>query len=61
MQSKLDVTLSHNAQMSDDFDGTIPQHLKFLISECLAWSHYNRISCCHKVAEKENEKLLSGR
>jgi len=45
MQSELDITLSHDAQMSDNFDGTISQHLKFLISECLAWSHYNRISC----------------
>lgn len=45
MQSKLDIALSHYIQMSDNLDGTIPQHLKFLISECLAWRHYDRIPC----------------
>lgn len=31
VQSVLDVALSHNAEVSDDFDGSVPQHVVFVV------------------------------
>lgn len=44
VQSILDVTLSHNAEVPDDFDGRIPQHVVFVVVESLTWRHHNGLS-----------------
>lgn len=44
VQSVLDVTLSYNAEVSDDFDGRVPQHVVFVVIERLTGRHHDGFS-----------------
>ena len=43
VEGVLDVTLSHDAQVSDDLDGGVPQHVVLVVVERLTGRHHNRL------------------
>ena len=44
VEGVLDVALSHDAQMADDLDGGVPQHVVLVVVQRLARSHYDGLS-----------------
>lgn len=44
VQSILDVTLPNNAEVSNDFDGRVPEHVVFIVIERLTRRHHNGFS-----------------
>lgn len=44
VQSVLDVTLAHDAQVSDDLDGGVPQHVVLMVVERLAGRHHDGLA-----------------
>lgn len=68
VQSVLDVTLSHNAKVSDDFDGRVPQHVVFMVVKRLTGRHHDgfsgmdaqRVNILHIThLNKENKSSLT--
>lgn len=68
VQSVLDITLSHNAKVSDDFDGRVPQHVVFMVVKRLTGRHYDgfsgmdaqRVNILHIThLNKENKSSLT--
>lgn len=41
VEGVLDVTLSHDAQVSDDLDGSVPQHVVLIVVERLTGRHHD--------------------
>lgn len=44
VESVLDVTLSHDAEVPDDFDGRVPQHVVFTVVKRLTWCNHDGFS-----------------
>lgn len=45
MQSVLDVALADNAEVSNHFDGRLPEHVVLLVGQCLARGHHYGVTC----------------
>lgn len=70
VQSVLDVALSHDAEVPDDFDGRVPQHVVFMVVQCLTGRHHdgfsgmdaqrvNILHVTHLKKKKMDESFLS--
>lgn len=45
VEGVLDVALAHDAQVADDLDGRVAQHVVLMVVKCLAGRHHDGFSC----------------
>jgi hypothetical protein len=44
VESILDITLTNDAEMADDFDGGTSEHVVLVIGKCLGWRNNNGVT-----------------